>query len=83
MSDSQLIWKILEKEYPNEHLVIYLYVCGSIKNKKTAVKTAIELIELFCSKTINTSIIKATVEGFFNIKVRLYKSGKITVKTAY
>lgn len=83
MSDSQLIWKILEKEYPNEHLIVYLYVCGSITNKKNATQTAINLIKLIFSNTINDTMVKITVEGFFNLKHNLYKKGMIKVKTQY
>jgi hypothetical protein len=83
MSDSEIIWKFLEKEYSNDHVIIYLYVCGSIQNKKNAVLTAINSIKLIFSNTINEAIVKSTVEGFLNLKAKLYKNGKITVKSIY
>lgn len=83
MSDSEIIWKFLNKEYPNDHLIIYLFVCGSHQNKKNATQTAIKLIKLIFSDTINDAMVKTTVDGFFNLKHNLYKNGKIKVKTVY
>ena len=83
MSDSEIIWKYLDREYPNEHLVIYLYVCGNVRSNNKAMTTVIAAIKDIFSPAMNDAIIKTTVFGFLENKLKLYRKGEIKVKSIY
>jgi hypothetical protein len=83
MSDSEIIWKYLDREYPNDHLVIYLYVCGNVRSNKKALTSVCDSIKTIFSPPINESIIKSTVTGFLENKLKLYEKGEIQVKSLY
>lgn len=83
MSDSEIIWKYLDREYPNEHLVVYLYVCGNVRSNKRAFTTVVDAINVIFYPAMNDAIIKATVEGFLENKRKRYQKGEIKVKSIY
>ena len=41
MTDSAMIWKFLSREFPDDHPVIYMYVCGNVRSPKTAIDKSI------------------------------------------
>lgn len=83
MSDSEIIWKYLDREYPNDHLVIYLYVCGNVRSSNRAVTNVTDAIKIIFSPAMNDAIIKTTVIGFLENKLKQYKKGEIKVKSIY
>ena len=49
MSDSEIIWKFLIREYKDDHVVIYLYCCGNVRSPKTAIDRVFEFTkQIFC-----------------------------------
>jgi len=83
MSDSTLIWSFLDREYPNDHPVIYLYVCGNVRSPNTAIQRVTPLIKQIFYPAISEHIIKTTIIGFLEMKKKLYLKGQIRVKSLY
>lgn len=83
MEDSVLIWKFLEREYPNDHQVIYLYCCGNVRSPITAINQIMKLMVKIFSHPINETIVKTVVKGFLDNKKKEYIKGVFKVQPIY
>jgi Sec-independent protein secretion pathway component TatC len=83
MSDSEIIWKFLEREFPNEHPAIYLYCCGNVKSPFTAIEKLMTISLLIFYPIMAEQYIKTVVKGFLENKKKLYLKGLIKVKPLY
>ena len=83
MSDTELICKFLTREYQDEHPIIFIYVRGSDRSKKTAVERALENAKQVFFPAIPDYVIKASVKKFLEKKQKLYKEGLISIKPLY
>ena len=83
MTKSEIIRKFLIREYPDNHLLIYLYCCGNIRTPNIVLKAAESLTSEIFQPMIQESVIKITIKEFFEDKKRKYKNGLITLKACY
>jgi len=83
MSDSELIWKFIAREFPDDHVVIYLYVCGNVRSPKTAIDKAMKLLEKVFCPPYEKSYVLTILTGFLDRKKQDYKKGLVKVKPIY
>ena len=83
MSDSELIWKFLSREYPDSHVAIYLYVCGNSRSCETAMNKVLPTtLEIF-SPPLTENYVKTVIKGYFDYKKKQYVKGEIKVNPLY
>lgn len=82
MEDSTIIWKFLTREYPDDHQVIYLYVCGNVRSPRTALEKVMNLMKKIFSG-ISEQYVRSVVKGFLDLKKKQYIRGEIKVKSIY
>lgn len=83
MSDSEIIWKFLERGFLDEHPAIYLYCCGNVRSPKTAIDKINDLTKPIFYPAMSEHLIKAVIKGFLENKKKLYFKGLIQVKPLY
>lgn len=83
ITDSTIIWNFLQKEFKDDHPVIYLYCCGNLKSPQTAIDKAIKTTMPIFSPPMNVVLIKSVINGFLDMKKNQYKKGEIKVKPLY
>jgi len=83
MSDSEIIWKFLVREYQDDHPLIYIYVCGKIRSETTSYTKMLEQIKPIFYPSMSEQIIISTIRGFLERKKKQYKNGEIKVKAIY
>lgn len=68
MEDSKIILNYLEKNYPNDHVAIYLYSCGNVRSPITAINKIMNNDKaVFCAPF---------TEGYFMTIVKMFLEGK-------
>ena len=83
MSDSEIIWKFLIREYKDDHVVIYLYCCGNVRSPQTAIDRVFEFTKQFFCPAIPECLLKSTVIAYLNFKKKQYQKAEITIKPIY
>ena len=83
MTDSAMIWKFFSREFPDDHPVIYMYVCGNVRSPKTAIDKAMIISELIFCPTFEVSFVKTILKGFLDMKKDQYTKALIKVKPLY
>jgi hypothetical protein len=83
MSDSEIIWKFLIREFQDDHPAIYMYVCGNIRSPKTAINKILNQTKPIFYPPINEQLITSTIKGFLDRKKIQYINGEIKVKPLY
>lgn len=83
MQDSQLIWKLLARDYPDDHVVIYLYSCGNVRSPITAMNRVMDDIERIFCPPMSETYLKKIVKGFLDYKKKQYINGEIKIKPIY
>lgn len=83
MSDSEIIWKFLDREYLNDNPVIYLYCCGNVRSPKTAITKMAELTNKIFCPAMTEQLIQTVIVGFLENKKKLYMKGIIKIKPLY
>ena len=83
MTDSELIWKFLVRNYPDDHQAIYLYCCGQERSAHTAIKKIQEFTNVIFGDVIQKELVYVTIKGFLDYKKKEYKKGNVTVKSIY
>ena len=83
MQDSTIIWKFLNREYDNDHPVVYLYACGNVRSPKTAVDRIMGLTRKIFYPAMTEQLIKTVVIAFLDNKKKLYMKGEIKIKSLY
>jgi len=83
MQDSILIWKFLSREFPDDHAVIFLYVCGNVRSPQTSIDQIMKItIKIFCPP-LEEYYVKQIVKSYLDMKKRQYLNGQIKVKSIY
>lgn len=83
MTDRIMITNFLNREFPNDHPSIYIYVCGQKRSEKTAIDKIMGLTsKLFCPP-ISEFFVLEIVKEFLVEKKNQYKQGLISVKSYY
>ena len=83
MTDSAMIWKFLSREFPDDHPVIYMYVCGNVRSPKTAIDKAMVITKKIFCPPFEVSFIQAILKGFLDMKKEHYHKALIKVKPLY
>ncbi len=83
MSDSELIWKFLVREYTDSHPVIYLYVSNHPRSSNDAINKVIELTKTIFWPVYPETLIKPVVKRYLDYKKEQYMRGEISVKSIY
>ena len=83
MSDSEIIWKFLDREYLDDNPVIYLYCCGNVRSPKTAIDKVCRFTEKIFYPAMTEQLIKTVIIAFFENKKKLYIKGLIKIKPIY
>lgn len=83
MSDSELIWKLLSREYPDNHQAIYVFVTGSLRSQKSVIDSMSDFTLKIFSPSITRDYIKTIVTAYLERKKKLYWEAKISIKPIY
>lgn len=83
MIEAKLILKFLTRQYKDEDLIIYLYVCGNVRSANTAIKTTMNDLKKIFSPPLDEEYVKRILIEFLEHKKSLYKKGLIKVKPIY
>lgn len=83
MTDSNLIWKYLTREYQDIHPAIYQYVTSDSRSgEQVLLKIMLGVKIVFCP-AISEIYVKSIVKQFLDAKKMQYHKGKIIVKSIY
>ena len=83
MNDRTIIFKFLSREFPNEHPMIYVYVCGQKRSEQTSINKILDLtLKVFYPVFLKEFILEI-IEEYLKNKKTLYKKGLINVKSFY
>lgn len=83
MTDAILINNFLSREFPDDHPIIYIYVCGQKRSEKTSIEKIMSLsIQIFCPPFSEFFVLEV-VKKFLDDKKNAYKNGLIKVKSLY
>lgn len=83
MTDRTIITKFLSREFPDEHHIIYIYVCGQKRSEQTAIDKIMLLTKQVFCPPISEFFVLDIVKDYLNNKKSLYKKGLIKVKSYY
>lgn len=83
ITDSTIIWNFLQKEFKDDHPVIYLYACGNVRSPQTAMDKVIKLVIPIFSPPMTEYFVKTIIKGFLDMKREQYKRGEIKIKPLY
>lgn len=84
MTDSDLIFNFLKREFINEHPVMYLLTSGKNKSSYvTAVNSIHNLTNKIFHDSIKEEIIKNTIQEFIDLKQSEYTTGKLRTRAIY
>jgi hypothetical protein len=83
MADGEIIWRFLDKNYENDNPNVYLYCAGQKYSLKTGTSRIYNEIEQIFCPPMDTHLLKKVIEAFLDNKRKLYKEGKIKIKSIY
>lgn len=83
MTDSELIWKFLVREYTDEHPVIYLYVSNHPRSSQNAIDKVVSFTKEIFWPVYPDTLIKPVVKRYLDYKKEQYMRGEISVKPIY
>lgn len=83
MTDSIIINKLLIREYPDNHQVIYLYCRGNLKISKSVIDKVFEDIKPIFYHAIQDDTILNSILDFLENKKKEYLMGNIKIKSLY
>jgi hypothetical protein len=83
MSDSEIIWKFLVREYTDSHPVIYLYTSNRPRSSMDSFNKVVDLTTLIFGDVYPPSLIKPVVKRFLEFKKSQYMRGEINIKPIY
>ncbi len=82
-SDKELILKFLKREYKDDHPSIYIYCCGQLRSRTTAVMSVSKYLNVIFEGCFNNEYLKKIIIDFLDNKKLQYKNGEIKVKSLY
>lgn len=83
MSDSEIIFKFLNREYQDDHVAIYLYCCGNVSSQKTAIDFCFEFTKNILCPGMPEWVVKHTVKTYLKHKKKQYQRAEIKIKPIY
>jgi hypothetical protein len=83
MSDSEIIWKFLSREYQDDHVAIYLYCSGNVRIPKTAIDRVLNFTKQIFCPAMSELLVKYTIIAYLDNKKRQYKRAEIKIKPLY
>lgn len=83
MSESTILWKFLSREFPDNHTVIFLYVCGNKLNQENVIVKILNLCLPIFSTPLTKQHLKPIIKDFLDMKKKQYLNGEIKIKPFY
>jgi hypothetical protein len=83
MTDSELILNFLNREYKNDHIIIYLYVCGNKRSIQYSKDQIFKSLNGILFPAISETCVKNTIEIFLNEKKQLFNKGEFKFNPFY
>jgi hypothetical protein len=83
MSESTIIWKFLSREFPDNHSVVFLHVCGNIRSQQNAMDKALKICLPIFTPPMTEQYVKTVIKGFLDMKKKQYLRGEIRVNPIY
>lgn len=83
MTDSNLIWKYLTREYMNTHPVIHQYVTGTFRKSEVVLGKVLSDVRIIFCPAISENYVKSIIRQFLDNKKLQYHEGKLSVKSIY
>lgn len=83
MQDNTYIFNFIGRNYPDEHIAIYLYVCGSHRTSTRSVEIILSDVKNIFCPPLDEDYLETIVIEFLNNKKKQYIKGEITVKPIY
>lgn len=83
MTDKTIILRFLNKEFPDSHPAIYIYVCGQKRSEQTAINKLMDLTRLIFCPPLHTDYVLSIIKEYLKTKKEQYKKGLIKVKPYY
>lgn len=83
MNDKTIISKFLSLEFPNEHPLIYMYVCGQKNIEQSIIDKIMSLTLKIFNPPISKNYILEIIKEYLENKKTLYKKNLIKVKSFY
>jgi hypothetical protein len=83
MSDTIIVYNFLSREFPDNHPVIYIYICGQKASEILAIDKIMSLTKNIFCPPFSEIFILDIVKLFLNDKKQAYNKGLINVKSFY
>ena len=83
MSEEEFIWDFLNKSFPNDHPIIYLYTCGSSRSSDNATNKALKLCCDVFDPVYSIEYLKEIITIYLDFKKSQFFKGKIQIKSIY
>lgn len=83
MSESTIIWKFLSREFPDNHSIIFLHVCGNTQTQHKALMKAIMICLPVFTPPMTEEYVVNVIKEFLDTKKKQYLRGEIKVNPIY
>lgn len=83
MCEEDFLWDFLNKTFPDDHVVIYLYVCGSTRSSDNAINKALKECNYVFAPVYPLAFLKELITEYLEYKKSLYFKGRIKINRDY
>lgn len=83
MSDSELIWNFLTREYPDDNIVVYIYCCSNARTIKIASDNLFNICKQIFYPAMSEDLINNVIKSYLDNKKVQYHKGEIKIKPIY
>lgn len=83
MSEEEFILKYFNREFPNDHPIVYLYTLGSHKSSTNAIDKGVAIVSIVFSPVYPIFYLKELLTSFLEYKKDQYFKGEIQIKPIY
>lgn len=83
MTDSEILWKFLVREYPNNHPIVFLYASNHSRTNKDSFDKVVGFTKEIFLDVYPESLIKPVVKRYLDYKKQQYMRGDIQIKPIY
>jgi len=83
MSEEEFLREYIERQFPNDHQIIYLYACGGKRSSANAIDKGIAWLSPIFSPTYPTFYLKRILTEYLEDKKSQYFKGEIQVVPIY
>ena len=83
MSDTTIIWEMMEAIVKDDHPCIYQYIKGKTKSRETAIMRVTGILAPIFQGAYDVSKIRGVAREFLKQKENDFISGKLKIKSIY